>query len=141
MPPDETAADHGDQQQQADDSQNSVGNTHRLFDTTQAMDIAALGVSTGELIKFLDQHGLVDAQQFGVGADIAASKGMPRQLIERAGFQIGQGRGGQIELEGHFCQRPTIAFAGLAQGVAWVYAISCYNFRVRRFHHCSDRYC
>ncbi len=87
------------------------------------------------------RDGLVDTQQFGVGADIAAGEGMPRQLVERAGFQVAQGRGGQIELEGHFRQRPTIAFAGLTQGVAWVYAISCYNFRVRRFHHRSDRYC
>ena len=141
LPPDETAADHGNQQQQADNPQNRVGNACWLFDTPQPMDITALGVGTGELVELLDQHGLVDTQQFGIGADIAAGKGVPRQLVERAGFQVGQGGAGQIELEGHFRQRPTIAFAGLAQGFAWVDAISCYIFRVRGFHHCSDRYC
>ena len=141
LPPDKTAADHGNQQQQADNPQNGMGNARRLFDAPQPMDITALGIGAGELVELLDQHSLVDTQQFCISADIAAGKSVPRQLVERAGFQIGQRGTGQIELEGHFSQRPTIAFAGLAQGFAWVDAISCYIFRVRGFHHCSDRYC
>lgn len=141
LPPDKTATDHRDQQQQADDAQNSVGNANRLLDATQAVHIAALGIGTGELIELLDQEGLVHAEQFGIGADVAPGKGMPWQLVERAVFQIAQGSHGEIELDGHFGQRPTIAFAGLTQGLTGVYASRCYNFRMRRFHHCSDRYC
>src|SRR5471030_1488689 len=141
VPPDKTTANHRDQQQQADNSQNGVGNPNRLFDTTQAMDVAALGVGAGGLVELLDQYGLVHAEQFGVSANIAASKGMPWQLVESAGFQITQGINGEVELEGHFGQRPAIAFAGLAQSLTGVNAIRCYNFGMRRFHHCSDWYC
>ena len=76
-----------------------------------------------------------------VRANITASEGVPWQLVERAGFQIAQRIDGEVELEGHFGQRPAIAFAGLAQGLTGVDAIRCYNFGMRRFHHCSDRYC
>ncbi|VVN08759.1 hypothetical protein PS673_03686 [Pseudomonas fluorescens] len=141
LPPDETATDHRDQQQQADDSQNGVGNPDRLFNTAQAVNIAALGVGTGGLIELLDQNGLVHAEQLGIGANVTTGKSMPGQLVEGAGFQIAQGSGGEVELEGHFGQRPAIAFAGLAQSLTGVYAIRCYNFGMRRFHHCSDRYC
>ncbi len=141
LPPDETAADDRDQQQQADDTQNGVGNPHRLFDTAEGVNIAALGIGAGGLVELLDQHALVHAEQFGVGANVTAGESMPRQLVERAGFKIAQGRHGEVELEGHFGQRPAIAFAGLAQCLTGVYAIRCYNFGMRRFHHCSDRYC
>jgi hypothetical protein len=118
-----------------------VGHPDRLFDATQAVNVAALGVGAGGLVELLDQNGLVHAQQLGIGANVTASKGMPGQLVESAGFQIAQGIDGEVELEGHFGQRPAIAFAGLAQGLTGIHAIRCYNFGMRRFHHCSDRYC
>ncbi|VVN44329.1 hypothetical protein PS639_05607 [Pseudomonas fluorescens] len=141
LPPDKTATDHRDQQQQADNPQNGVGHPDRLFDTTQAVDVAALGVGAGGLVELLHQHGLIHAEQFGVGANVTAGKGMPRQLVESAGFQIAQGIDGEVELEGHFGQRPAFAFASLAQSLTGINAIRCYNFGMRRFHHCSDRYC
>ncbi|MCY1175767.1 hypothetical protein D9M73_160190 [compost metagenome] len=102
---------------------------------------AALGVGAGGLVELLNQNGLVHAEQFGIGANIATGEGVPWQLVECTGFQITQGIDGEVELEGHFGQRPAIAFAGLAQSLTGVYAIRCYNFGMRRFHHCSDRYC
>jgi hypothetical protein len=107
----------------------------------RAVHVAALRIGAGGLVELLNQNGLIHAEQFGIGANIAAGKGMPRQLVESAGFKIAQGIHGEVELEGHFGQRPAIAFAGLAQGLTGVNAIRCYNFGMRRFHHCSDRYC
>ena len=57
---------------------------------SQGSNVHGLGVGAGDLVELLDQDGLVDTQQFGVGANIAAGEGMPRQLIERAGFQVAQ---------------------------------------------------
>jgi len=69
------------------------------------------------------------------------SNAMEHVEVESADFQITQRTHGEIEFEGHFSQRPTIAFAGLTQGLTGVYASHCLNFGMRRFHHCSDRYC
>ncbi|MCY1433393.1 hypothetical protein D9M71_494200 [compost metagenome] len=141
LPPEETAADHHHQQHQADDAQDVVRQPHWLFDTPQAVDVTALGVGAGDLVKGLDQWSLVHPQQFGIGAYVATGKGMPRQLVESTGFQVGQGNLGEVELDRHLWQRPAFVLTGLAQGLTGVDASRCYYFGMRRFHHCSDRYC
>ncbi|MOA39943.1 hypothetical protein D3C78_1617630 [compost metagenome] len=60
------------------------------------MHIAALGMGAGALVEGLHQGGLVHVQQLGIGTDVAAGKGMPRQLVEGAGFKVVQGTHGQV---------------------------------------------
>ncbi|MNY11656.1 hypothetical protein D3C86_1446960 [compost metagenome] len=141
LPPEETATEHHDQQHQADDAQDVVRQAYRLFDAAQAVDVTALGMGAGVLVEGLDQWRLVHPQQLGVGANIATGKGVARQLVEGTGFKVGQGDLGEVQLQCHLWQRPVFALTGLAQGLTGVDASRCYYFGMRRFHHCSDRYC
>ncbi|MNC70651.1 hypothetical protein D3C75_1214860 [compost metagenome] len=90
LPPEEAATNHHNQQQQADDAQNVVRQPHRLFNATQRVHVAALGVGTGALVKSLHQRSLIHVQQLGIGTYVAAGKGVTRQLVEGAGFKVVQ---------------------------------------------------
>ncbi|MNH05916.1 hypothetical protein D3C79_652680 [compost metagenome] len=101
LPPDEAATDHGHQQQQADAAQDIVRQAHRLFDTAQRVHVAAFGVGAGVTVEGLHQGSLVQVHQLGIGADITTGEGMPRQLVEGAGFHVVQRTDSEVELAGH----------------------------------------
>jgi hypothetical protein len=141
LPPEETGAHQHDQQQQADNAQNIVRQTYWLFDPPQAVDVAAVTIGARVVIELLHQYGLIQAEQFSVGTDIAPGKGMPRQLFKIARLDVAQGCHGEVEPQGHIRQRPVFTLTALTQGFTRVCASGCYNFGMRRFHLCSDRYC
>jgi len=102
-----------------------MGHPHWLFYTAQAVHVAAVGISAGIQVKFTYQAGLIHAQQFGIGPDIAASKGMPWQLVESARLKVAQGAGREVEFQGDFSQRPAIVFTGLTQGLTGIDTSRC----------------
>ena len=141
LPPEETGTDQNHQQQQADNAQNIVRQPHRLFNATQAVHVTAMGIGAGVLIELLNQRALIEPEEFRVGTDVAPGEGMPRQLFKIASLKVAQGRYSEVQPRGHIRQRPVFALSALTQGLARVHASACYNFGMRRFHHCSDRYC
>ena len=110
-------------------------------DTAKAVNAAAGRIRSCVDIKLMHQRSLVHAQQFGISADVATGKCMTRQFVERARLKITQGADREIELQGNFGQCPSIVLPGLTQGLAGIDSCHCWNFGLRRFHHCSDRYC
>ncbi|MNF66087.1 hypothetical protein D3C84_478700 [compost metagenome] len=93
------------------------------------------------MVELVDQGGLVHAHELGVGTDVAAGEGVPGQLVEVAGLELAQRQFGQVEVTGDLAQGESLALTGLTQGLARVGASRRCSFWMRRFHHCSDRYC
>src|SRR3990167_4906398 len=141
LPPIKADTSKHHKQGKTDETQDALRITHRLFDMPQAVYIAAHGIAARELIELLYQTTLVHAQKLCISANIATGKGITRQLIEASGFDLTQAQRCEIELGGHFINGPAPALASLAQRLTGVDASGRYNFRMRRFHHCSDRYC
>ncbi|UTN77925.1 hypothetical protein NMC42_11595 [Pseudomonas aeruginosa] len=138
LPPEVAEADQQGEQQQADYTQHVARQAHRLDDPSQALYGAAAGIGAGEMVEAVDQLGLVEAHELGVGADVTAREGVSRQLVERAVFQLTQRILGQVQLPGHLRQRQALLLARLAQGFPGVLTGSGgYDFGLRRFHHFS----
>ncbi len=129
------------QQGKAEETHEASRQTAGLFDAPQAVDVASGSVGTGVQVELLNQAILVQPQQLGIGTNVTAGEGMPRQLAEIAGLDASQRALGEIQLLCNCRQRPALVFASYTQRLAGVVAHRCSGFLVRRGHRCSERYC
>ncbi|MNN34255.1 hypothetical protein D3C81_1480530 [compost metagenome] len=143
LPPEVAEQQQQQQQHRAGQAQHGTRQAQRLGHVTETMHGTAGGIGTGIAIELLDQGRLLQAQQLGIGTDVAAGKGMPGQTVEFAGFQLRQGLRGQVELGSHLGHLPTLVFPSQTQDftrVAPLRRCACFGMR-RHGHFCSARYC